>query len=85
MMPCQEADEDEDSEEYEPYYDMFGSHKRKDARLGNKYQATQIPLVTDILYYEHLQEMDKVNSEKCTIMWEPDRLKPQEIGKLSTR
>jgi hypothetical protein len=39
-LPCQEADEDEDSEEYEPYYDMFGSHKRKDARLGQRYQAT---------------------------------------------
>jgi len=36
-LPCQEADEDEDSEEYEPYYDMFGSHKRKDARLGQRY------------------------------------------------
>ena len=29
-----EADEDEDSEEYEAYYDMFGSHKRKEARIG---------------------------------------------------
>ena len=37
MLPCQEADSDEDSEEYQHYYEMFGSHKRKDARLGQKY------------------------------------------------
>ena len=68
-MPCMEADEDEDSEEYEPYYDMFGSHKRKDARLGQRYQATKIPLVTDILYYDFLQDLDAKNMNACTLMW----------------
>jgi hypothetical protein len=45
----EEAEEEEDSEEYdENYIEMFGNHKRKDTRLGNNYQATKIPLITDI-------------------------------------
>lgn len=46
----------EEEELEEVYIEMFGNHKRKDTRIGTKFQAmaNQIPLVTDIQYFEAL-------------------------------
>jgi hypothetical protein len=62
---------------------MFGGQKRKDARLGSKYQASAIPLVTDIMYYEYLQELDRLNEHACSHLWQQDRLPPESVGKRS--
>lgn len=46
--------DDDDSSYEEVYIDMFGDHKKKDTRIGTSFQASSIPLVTDIQYYEYL-------------------------------
>ena len=45
----QPGDDGEESSSYEDVYiDMFGDHKKKDTRIGLCFQASAIPLVTDI-------------------------------------
>lgn len=39
----------DESEDYDDHYiEMFGNLKRKDTRIGQNFQATSIPLITDI-------------------------------------
>lgn len=61
---------------------MFGDHKKKDTRIGLSYQASEIPLVTDIQYYEYLQDLDKRNEGLCQVRWLPDRLPEAAVSKV---
>lgn len=77
-------DQGEDSEDYDDtYIDMFGNHKRKDNRIGQNFQATSIPLITDITYFEALRELDTANAQKCNLTWQPEKLPPEKVGKYT--
>ena len=42
-------EENEDESDVEDVYiEMFGDHKKKDTRIGNSYQVSSVPLITDI-------------------------------------
>lgn len=77
--PCM-ADESEDELD-ELYIDMFGNHKRKDSRIGNSFQVSIIPSVTDILYFDYLKELDESSESVCNVLWQPERLPPESVGK----
>ena len=46
---------------------MFGNYKRKEAKIGKNYQTDSLPLVTNVAYFEHLQEQDSKREKQCTL------------------
>jgi hypothetical protein len=38
--------------------------------------------VTDVIYYEYLQDIENANKEQCTLTWKPDVIPEETVCKL---
>ena len=40
--------------------------------------------MTDIIYFEYLQDMENANKDQCTLTWKPDVIPEESVGKSTS-
>lgn len=58
----------------ESYLEQFRDAQQKKPKIGQNHQVEYVPLITDLTYYEYLQDLENDKMSKCQIYWDPTRL-----------